>query len=75
MRSTNQGVTWTAIPNVQEVLTFGFGAAAPGQSNPTLYIVGWVNNVFGIWQSNNATNSTVATPTWVNLGTQPSGGA
>ena len=72
-RSTNGGATWTAIPNVEEVLTFGFGAAAPGQSNPALYIVGWVNNVFGIWQSNNATNPTVTTPTWVNLGTQPTG--
>ena len=72
-RSTNQGATWTAIPNVQEVLAFGFGAAAPGQSNPALYIVGWVNNVYGIWQSNNATNPSVTTPTWVNLGTEPTG--
>ena len=73
MRSTNQGAAWTAIPNVEEVLAFGFGAAAPGQSNPALYIVGWVNNVYGVWQSNNATNPSVTTPTWVNLGTEPTG--
>jgi hypothetical protein len=71
MRSTNQGVTWTAVPNVLEVSCFGFGMAAPGQTNPTLYIVGWVNNVYGIWQSINATDPTVTTPTWVNLGTNP----
>ncbi len=35
--------------------------------------MGWVNNVYGVWQSNNATNPSVTTPTWVNLGTEPTG--
>ena len=66
-RSTNGGVTWTAVPNVVAVSFFGFGAAAPGQSYPTIDIVGYVNNVFGIWQSvDNAT-------TWSNIGTYPLG--
>jgi hypothetical protein len=66
-RSTNGGATWTAVPNVLAVSTFGFGAAAPGQSYPAIYIVGYVNNVFGIWQSTNNAQS------WTNIGTYPMG--
>ena len=64
-RSTNGGTTWTAVPNVLEVNCFGFGAPAPGQSYPSIYIVGWVNNVYGVWQSNNNAQS------WVQIGTYP----
>jgi hypothetical protein len=53
MRSTDGGATWTAIPNVLEVMAFGFGKEAPGGSYPTIFIAGWVNNVFGIWRSEN----------------------
>jgi hypothetical protein len=67
-RSTNGGATWTAVANVLAVSCFGFGAAAPGQSYPAIYIVGYVKGVFGIWQSvNNAA-------TWTNIGTYPVGG-
>ena len=65
--STNQGATWTAIANVLGVTTFGFGAAAPGQSYPSIYIVGYVNSVFGVWQSTNKGQS------WTQIGTQPTG--
>ena len=66
-RSTNGGATWTAVANVLAVSCFGFGAAAPGQSYPAIYIVGYVNKVFGIWQSvDNAV-------TWTNIGTYPLG--
>src|ERR1700727_1024102 len=64
-RSTNGGATWTAVPNVLDVLAFGFGAAAPGQSYPAIYIVGYVNNVYGIWQSTNSAQS------WTSIGTYP----
>ena len=67
MMSTNQGATWTAVPNVLDVFCFGFGAAAPGQSYPSIYIVGYVNNVYGIWQSTNKAQS------WTQIGTQPTG--
>ena len=61
-RSTNGGATWTTIPNVLDVFTFGFGAAAPGQSYPAIYIVGYVGNVYGVWQSTNNAQS------WTNIG-------
>ncbi len=64
-QSTNQGATWTAVANVQGVTAFGFGAPAPGQSYPSIYIVGDVNNVYGIWQSNDDAHS------WVQIGTYP----
>ena len=65
--SSNQGATWTAVPNVLEVTCFGFGAAAPGQTYPSIYIVGYVNDVFGVWQSTNKGQS------WTQIGTQPTG--
>src|SRR5258708_37080134 len=67
MRSTNGGATWTAVPNVDEVFAFGFGAAAPGQTYAAIYIVGWVNSVYGIWQSVNNAQS------WTQIGTYPNG--
>ena len=66
-RSTNGGATWTTIPNVLDVFCFGFGAAAPGQSYPAVYIVGYVGNVYGVWQSTNNAQS------WTNIGTYPTG--
>ena len=66
-RSTDGGATWTAVPNVLDVFAFGFGAAAPGQSYPAIYIVGYVNNVYGIWQSTDNAQS------WTNIGTYPTG--
>jgi len=50
-----------------QVTCFGFGAPAPGQTYPAIYIAGFVNNVFGVWQSiNNA-------QTWTQIGTYPLG--
>jgi hypothetical protein len=66
-RSTDGGSTWTAVPNVMQVTCFGFGAPAPGQTYPAIYISGFVNNVFGVWQSTDNAN------TWTQIGTYPLG--
>ena len=50
-----------------EPYAIGFGAAAPGQSYPAIYMVGWVNGVYGIWQSINEAQS------WTQIGTYPNG--
>jgi hypothetical protein len=66
-RSTDGGATWTAVPNVMQVTCFGFGAPAPGQTYPAIYIAGFVNNVYGVWQS------TDNAQTWTLIGTYPLG--
>ena len=67
LHSTNGGLTWTAIANVTEPYAIGFGAAAPGESYPAIYMVGWVNNVYGVWQSINEAQS------WTQIGPFPDG--
>lgn len=66
-QSSDGGQTWTAVPNVLEVKTFGFGAPATPGGYPAIYIVGWVNQVYGIWQSNDDAK------TWVQIGDYPDG--
>jgi hypothetical protein len=66
-QSTDGGATWTAVPNVLEVQTFGFGAPATAGGYPSIYIVGWVNTVYGIWQSNDDAKS------WIQIGDYPTG--
>jgi hypothetical protein len=65
MRSTDGGATWMAVPNVLEVRAFGFGK--PLASYPTLFVVGWVNNKFGIWRSTDDAQS------WTFIGDFPTG--
>ncbi len=67
VRSTDGGVTWSAVPNVLEVYAFGFGKEAPGGSYPTIYIVGWVSGVYGVWRSDNQAQS------WTQVGDYPLG--
>jgi hypothetical protein len=67
MRSIDGGTTWTAVANVEEVLSFGFGAPKVAGGYPAIFIVGWVNNVYGIWQSDNNAQS------WTQIGTYPVG--
>ena len=65
MRSTNGGAAWSAVANVKEVRTFGFGAPATAGGYPSIYIVGWVSNVYGIW------SSTDNASTWTQVGLWP----
>ncbi len=39
-RSTNGGATWQSISGWQRVSAFGFGAALPGRTGTTLYVLG-----------------------------------
>jgi hypothetical protein len=66
-QSTNQGATWAAVPNVLEAVAFGFGAPAPGQTYPSIYVVGYVSGVYGIWMSGDIAK------TWTQIGTYPTG--
>src|SRR5262249_29246406 len=65
--STDGGVTWTEVANVREVETFGFGAPATPGGYPAIYIVGWVNGAYGIWQSDDDAQ------TWSQIGQFPTG--
>lgn len=48
------GATWTALANVKEVWNYGFGAPKPGGNGyPTIYMTGWVSNVYGTWRCDN----------------------
>lgn len=67
MRSTDGGATWAAVPNVLEAYDIGFGKEAPGSSYPSLFIVGWVGGVYGVWQSDNEGQ------TWRQIGDYPLG--
>jgi photosystem II stability/assembly factor-like uncharacterized protein len=64
-RSTNGGATWTTVPGMAEPYDVALGKAAPGRTYPTIYVVGWYNNVYGIWRS------TDDTATWMQIGPHP----
>ena len=49
--STDTGKTFTRMEGINELRGFGFGKAAPGASDPALYLVGVANGVRGILRS------------------------
>jgi len=49
--STDTGKTFTRLEGVTELRGFGFGKAAPGASDPALYLVGVANGLRGILRS------------------------
>jgi hypothetical protein len=49
--STDTGKTFTRLEGVTELRGFGFGKAAPGASDPALYMVGVANGQRGILRS------------------------
>ncbi len=52
-RFTNVGlgaVTTAQIANVSNATAVGFGRAAPGQTHPTVYLVGTVNGTYGFFR-------------------------
>jgi len=80
--ASGSSATWQQVTGMFEPQTFGFGAAAPGESYPAIYVVGWYssdNNVndaqYGIWKSINDPNNgatgtcNLTENTWTNIGT------
>jgi hypothetical protein len=65
MHSTDGGVTWRTIPHALEVVDFGFGKPMASSDYPAIYVVGWVNGVYGIWRSDDEAAS------WINIGKYP----
>lgn len=52
--STNSGASFTKLANVQEADVVGFGKAAPGQTYMALYLSAQIDNVRGIYRSDDA---------------------
>ncbi|MEO7932618.1 MAG: carbohydrate-binding protein [Chthoniobacterales bacterium] len=60
-RSTNSGVSFTKVSGVQNAQAIGFGRTASGSGYPVLYLSGQVNNVWGIYRSEDTAAS------WIRL--------
>lgn len=54
-RSTDGGQTWGNVTAIREPWCVGFGKNAPGQSYPSVYVIGWGNGTadinFGLYRS------------------------
>jgi photosystem II stability/assembly factor-like uncharacterized protein len=66
-RSVDGGRSWTFVPGMTRVYTFGYGKAAPGQAYPAVYAAGKYNGAYGLWRS------TDNAATWQSIGTWPGG--
>lgn len=75
----NSSVTLTSVPGFYEPIAVGFGKIAPGQSYPSIYVVGWYSATntratatYGIWRSlndanNGSTGSCAGGNTWTEI--------
>jgi photosystem II stability/assembly factor-like uncharacterized protein len=57
--STDNGVTFSRSGHVEQIHAFGFGKAAPGATYSTLYLIGVVDGLRGIFRSTTAARSWV----------------
>lgn len=72
--SNNAGSSFTQITNTAEPRVIGVGAIAPGSDYPTVYMVGWVSNVYGIWRSTSTAAQWAANNvSWTKVGDYPLG--
>jgi hypothetical protein len=67
MLSLDSGASWNQVGTILAVCCFGFGKAAPGSIYPTIYVVGWLSSVYGIYYS------TDRAVTWTQIGQFPGG--
>jgi hypothetical protein len=52
--SADSGATFTRLDSIQSAPLVGFGKAAPGALYPTIFAVGIVNRVYGVFRSTDA---------------------
>jgi hypothetical protein len=57
--STDSGLTFVRLGHADQIHAFGFGKAAPGSPCSTLYLIGTVDGLRGIFRSTNAAQSWV----------------
>lgn len=55
--STDHGQTWAPAPGFDEADAVGYGKAAPGSSEPTIFVVGEHDGVRGVFRSTNGGSS------------------
>jgi hypothetical protein len=60
-RSRTAGQGFARLDGVEQIHAFGFGMASPGASYPTLYLIGVVNGLRGIFRSDDSAR------TWVRI--------
>lgn len=61
--------TFDTIPNISEVVDFGFGKPATAGAFPPVYMIGCVSGVLGAYVSNNFNPTNLAAATWTRLDT------
>lgn len=80
--SNNGGGNWHSVTStgqvIEEPLVVDAGAIKPGNDYPTVYFVGWLNNVYGIYRSTSsaaawASCTTTCSVTWTKVGDYPAG--
>jgi hypothetical protein len=67
-RSTDGGMTFTALPDVLEPINIGFGAPAHAGGYPVLFMSGYYKGQAGMWMTADANDPS---PTWISIGAAP----
>lgn len=57
--STDTGHHFVLWPQIQQANAVGFGAPAPNQTNPTIYLSGEIQSIYGVFRSTDSGKSWV----------------
>jgi photosystem II stability/assembly factor-like uncharacterized protein len=70
-RSSDAGTSFTKLAQVQDAENFAFGKAAPGRRNPTVFVYGKINQIEGLFRSDDVTSlpGDAAEASWVKVST------
>lgn len=66
-RSCDGGATVTQLANTSDAHGFAVGAIKPGNSYPSVYFMGQISSVKGIWRSDNMPSNCGGTETWTRV--------